>query len=254
MRFPQKLLQVKQAQLSKPIFIGEVFLLLISLRTFGPFPIGPMSFPCWGPPSWCSVPGEVPPEQRGRIPSVTLLTTLLWIQPRMPAAFWAVSETPTGLGKPACSEMRGDPPAVRWARPGRRGGVALSAGTVPPGAAGGRAGLRLRSAPARPGSCGGAGRRGWRRARPPQRPGSGEPAAVWARSSSRRSAPGNEPAPGAALSRAEAARLPRLAPGGGSLCRPSVPAPGRRPCPGVPDLPPDEAAGRFPRLVHFWSS
>ena len=30
-------------------------------------------------------------EQRGRIPSLDLLPTLLWVQPRVQLAFWAVN-------------------------------------------------------------------------------------------------------------------------------------------------------------------
>ncbi|XP_068862881.1 metalloreductase STEAP2 isoform X1 [Aphelocoma coerulescens] len=53
-----------------------------------------MSFLCWDPRAGCSAPGGVSltrAEQRGRIPSPSLLPTLLLAQPRTRLGLWAVS-------------------------------------------------------------------------------------------------------------------------------------------------------------------
>lgn len=49
--------------------------------------------PVLGPQSWiqCYRWGLIRAEQRGRIPSLTLLPTMLWMQPRTGLAFWAAS-------------------------------------------------------------------------------------------------------------------------------------------------------------------
>jgi len=88
------LFQAEQPQLSQLFLIGEVlqhsdyFCGLLWTRSNSS-----MSFLCWGLQSWtqdCRW-GLTRAEQRGRIPSLALLATLLLMQPRVWLAFWAAS-------------------------------------------------------------------------------------------------------------------------------------------------------------------
>ena len=54
-------------------------------------PTGPCPSCAEGSTAGCRNPGEVSPEQRGRIPSLHLLAILLLMQPRTHLAFWAAS-------------------------------------------------------------------------------------------------------------------------------------------------------------------
>jgi len=88
------LLQAKQAQFPQPLFIGEV--------------LQPADYPCdllwthssssasvlcWGPQAWMqdSRWGLTRAEQKGTIPSLTLLATPLLMEPRILLAFWAAN-------------------------------------------------------------------------------------------------------------------------------------------------------------------
>lgn len=51
----------------------------------------PTSFSCWWPQSWMQQSRcGLMRAGRGRIPSLALLSTLLWMQPRTPLVFWSV--------------------------------------------------------------------------------------------------------------------------------------------------------------------
>ncbi|KAK4807440.1 hypothetical protein QYF61_001991 [Mycteria americana] len=93
--YPQpSLLQAEQPQLSQPVLIGEV--LQPPDHFCGP-PLDPLQqlhvLLVLRTPELDAVlqGGLTRAEQRGRIPSLDLLATLLWMQPRMLLAFWAAS-------------------------------------------------------------------------------------------------------------------------------------------------------------------
>ncbi|KAK4829642.1 hypothetical protein QYF61_005935 [Mycteria americana] len=93
-RSPQSLRQAEQPQLSQPFSIGEVF--QPSDHLHGP-PLDSLQqlhvlLVLRAPELDAALQGGLTrAEQRGRIPSLALLATLLWMQPRIRLAFWAAS-------------------------------------------------------------------------------------------------------------------------------------------------------------------
>jgi len=88
------LLQAEQPQLSQSFLTTEVFQPSNHFRgLLWPHSNRSISFVCWGLQSWTqgSWWALTRAEQRGRVPSLDLLATMLLMQPRVWLAFWAAS-------------------------------------------------------------------------------------------------------------------------------------------------------------------